>query len=154
MVTTVNGTILISIELLKKEIKMKTLVLTFGTIIAFISGSTLLSSCGSGSQKEANTSEHHKMDGQHNHDAAIMATTFACPMHPEITGKEGEKCSKCGMDLVASTSNKTSMKAMDKAAVASCPMHPEITGKEGDKCSKCGMALVIQTTDDNHQRQQ
>jgi hypothetical protein len=25
---------------------------------------------------------------------------FACPMDPEITGKEGDKCSKCGMALV------------------------------------------------------
>lgn len=24
---------------------------------------------------------------------------YACSMHPEVTGKKGEKCSKCGMDL-------------------------------------------------------
>lgn len=24
---------------------------------------------------------------------------FACPMHPEVTGKKGDKCSKCGMEL-------------------------------------------------------
>lgn len=24
---------------------------------------------------------------------------FACPMHPEVTGKEGDTCSKCGMAL-------------------------------------------------------
>ena len=24
---------------------------------------------------------------------------YACPMHPKVTGKEGDKCSKCGMDL-------------------------------------------------------
>ena len=24
---------------------------------------------------------------------------FSCSMHPEITGKKGEKCSKCGMEL-------------------------------------------------------
>jgi len=24
---------------------------------------------------------------------------YACPMHPEVTGKKGDKCSKCGMDL-------------------------------------------------------
>lgn len=24
---------------------------------------------------------------------------YACPMHPEITGKEGDTCSKCGMAL-------------------------------------------------------
>lgn len=25
--------------------------------------------------------------------------TYACPMHPEVTGMKGDKCSKCGMDL-------------------------------------------------------
>ena len=25
--------------------------------------------------------------------------TFACPMHPEVTGKEGDECPKCGMKL-------------------------------------------------------
>src|SRR5688572_10929886 len=24
---------------------------------------------------------------------------YACPMHPEVTGKEGDKCPKCGMML-------------------------------------------------------
>ena len=24
---------------------------------------------------------------------------YSCPMHPEITGKKGDKCSKCGMEL-------------------------------------------------------
>ena len=24
---------------------------------------------------------------------------YACPMHPEVTGKQGDKCSKCGMTL-------------------------------------------------------
>ena len=25
--------------------------------------------------------------------------TYACPMHPEVTGKEGDMCPKCGMKL-------------------------------------------------------
>jgi hypothetical protein len=24
---------------------------------------------------------------------------YACPMHPDITGNKGDKCSKCGMEL-------------------------------------------------------
>ncbi len=27
------------------------------------------------------------------------AMVYACPMHPEVTGKKGDKCSKCGMEL-------------------------------------------------------
>ena len=61
-------------------------------------------------------------------------TVYACPMHPEITGKAGDTCSKCGMDLEP-------VEAATDATYA-CPMHPEITGKAGDKCSKCGMDLV------------
>lgn len=26
-------------------------------------------------------------------------TNYSCPMHPEVTGEKGEKCSKCGMEL-------------------------------------------------------
>ncbi len=29
----------------------------------------------------------------------VPNAAYACPMHPEITGKMGDKCSKCGMDL-------------------------------------------------------
>ncbi|MFM2268666.1 MAG: hypothetical protein RL757_2107 [Bacteroidota bacterium] len=27
------------------------------------------------------------------------AHVFSCPMHPEVTGKEGDKCPKCSMAL-------------------------------------------------------
>lgn len=30
----------------------------------------------------------------------VASTVYACPMHPEITGKEGDSCSKCHMKLV------------------------------------------------------
>ena len=30
---------------------------------------------------------------------AEHAHVYACPMHPEVTGKEGDKCAKCGMAL-------------------------------------------------------
>lgn len=36
------------------------------------------------------------------HDSKTMGSDskmYACPMHPEVTGKKGDKCSKCGMDL-------------------------------------------------------
>jgi Heavy metal binding domain len=32
------------------------------------------------------------------------AKTHACPMHPEITGKKGDKCSECKMELTEITS--------------------------------------------------
>ena len=38
-----------------------------------------------------------KSDTTKQHDEMEMA--YACPMHPEVTGKEGDTCSKCGMKL-------------------------------------------------------
>lgn len=29
----------------------------------------------------------------------MQATTYACPMHPTVTGKKGDNCSKCGMAM-------------------------------------------------------
>ena len=31
--------------------------------------------------------------------------TYACPMHPEVTGNAGDKCPKCGMNLVKIVKN-------------------------------------------------
>lgn len=38
------------------------------------------------------TSTEVKTDTTHAH-------VYVCPMDPEVTGKEGDKCSKCGMAL-------------------------------------------------------
>jgi hypothetical protein len=44
-------------------------------------------------------------------ESKVDSKKYACPMHPEVTGKEGAKCSKCGMELTEpvtpSTSNDT-----------------------------------------------
>ena len=63
---------------------------------------------------------------------ATPEAVYACPMHPEVTGKAGDKCPKCKMDL-------EEKKAAE--AAYTCPMHPEVTGKAGDKCPKCKMDL-------------
>lgn len=65
---------------------------------------------------------------------AAPEAVFACPMHPEVTGKAGDKCPKCKMDLEE--------KKAPVEAVYACPMHPEVTGKKGDKCPKCKMDLT------------
>ena len=72
----------------------------------------------------------------HKHPAvqtAVANAAYTCPMHPEVTGKAGDSCSKCGMDLEPAKA--------DANAAYACPMHPEVTGKMGDKGPKCGMAL-------------
>jgi len=62
---------------------MKTLILS--AIIAI----TLVSCNTKTKETENNTTEA----------SATSSELFACPMHPEVTGKEGGKCIKCGMEL-------------------------------------------------------
>ena len=57
---------------------------------------------------------------------------YACPMHPEVTGEEADRCPKCGMKLLA----------VAAASSYACPMHPEVVSGTPDRCPKCGMKLV------------
>lgn len=52
--------------------------------------SMAITSCGS---KSSNA------DAEHDHAAGDHAHTYTCPMHADVTGKEGETCPKCGMKL-------------------------------------------------------
>jgi FtsP/CotA-like multicopper oxidase with cupredoxin domain len=64
------------------------------------------------------------------------ASSYRCPMHPEVTGTEPGTCSRCGMQLQA---------VRDPAPVATshaCPMHPDVTAASPETCPKCGMRLV------------
>lgn len=56
----------------------------FSILLAFALATTLsfaLTSCGGQKTEE------------------VAEAVYACPMHPEETGKEGDTCSKCGMAL-------------------------------------------------------
>ena len=63
-------------------------------------------------------------------------TSYACPMHPDVTSMEPGSCPKCGMTLTPVFA--------PSAAPASyvCPMHPEVTSSEPGTCPECGMKLV------------
>jgi FtsP/CotA-like multicopper oxidase with cupredoxin domain len=66
-------------------------------------------------------------------DEDAESSSYACPMHPEVTASEPGTCPRCGMRLIAA------------AAVASsyaCPMHPDVTASEPGTCLRCGMKLV------------
>ena len=64
---------------------------------------------------------------------AEEASSYVCPMHPEVTASEPAACPKCGMKLVP---------ASEPAGSFACPMHPEVTDTEASSCPKCGMKLV------------
>src|SRR5437868_12378564 len=65
-----------------------------------------------------------------------VASSYVCPMHPEVTASEPAKCPKCGMRLVPLSSEK--VVAMQYV----CPMHADVTATEPGKCPRCGMKLV------------
>ena len=80
---------------------MKQSVLTIAILISglFVS-SLVITSCGG--KKEQTVEENHQhMEGDTTNHQDEMAMVYACTMHPEVTGKEGDKCSKCGMKLEA-----------------------------------------------------
>src|SRR5215217_5462148 len=66
----------------------------------------------------------------------VQASSYACPMHPEVIASEQGICPKCGMILVP---------VQTEALVPSsyvCPMHPDVTASEPSTCPKRGMRLV------------
>lgn len=52
----------------------------------------LATACHSPENKPATAGEKQTDTADHEH-------TYSCPMHPEVRGKEGDKCPKCGMPL-------------------------------------------------------
>ncbi len=64
------------------------------------------------------------------------ATTYTCPMHPEVRQPGPGACPKCGMALEPAT-----VAAPAARTEYVCPMHPEIVRSEPGACPKCGMAL-------------
>lgn len=62
---------------------MKTVIIT-----AIIIGSLSLTACNNNGNKTKETASSES-----------SATQFSCPMHPEVVGNKGDKCSKCGMEL-------------------------------------------------------
>jgi len=103
---------------------------------------------------------------QHEHGQHVSAD-YSCPMHPEVTGQQGDSCPKCGMDLAAKTDKAATSKHQGKkcdscpnhgakahkdmhADTHACPMHPSVTGKKGDTCPDCGMNLTASKTASQH----
>ena len=70
----------------------------------------------------------------------IQTSSYACPMHPEVTDSKPGTCPKCGMQLVPAQTE-----SPERSAYA-CPMHPEVTDSKPGTCPKCGMTLVPSDT--------
>jgi Cu+-exporting ATPase len=67
------------------------------------------------------------------------ATTYVCPMDPEVRASEPGACPKCGMALEPE-------QPLELTRVEYvCPMHPEVVQQGPGSCPKCGMALEPRT---------
>ena len=66
----------------------------------------------------------------------IQTSSYACPMHPEVTDPKPGTCPKCGMQLVP-----VQTESPEQSAYV-CPMHPEVTDTKPGTCPKCGMQLL------------
>jgi hypothetical protein len=70
---------------------MNNLLKNYTAMIALCTAA-LIAGCNNDTRKEAATAGTTTAGVEHQH-------TWACPMHPEVTGKEGDSCPKCGMKL-------------------------------------------------------
>jgi Cu(I)/Ag(I) efflux system membrane fusion protein len=72
--------------------------------------------------------------------ASAGATTYICPMHPEVVKDGKGSCPICGMDLVPKEEAPAAPAAAHETWI--CPMHPEIVKDRKESCPICGMDLV------------
>jgi len=74
----------------------KSFLISMLVVVMMSGASALVTSCGSkGAQQEEQAQEPVEEPAA----STGEEIAYACPMHPEITGKKGDTCSKCGMDL-------------------------------------------------------
>ena len=85
--------------------KMKKII--FSTLVMAI----VLTACNS-KNKETTTPE--AASGTAQNDSQL----YACSMHPEVTGKKGDRCSKCGMELTEPVKETTEKSAEVKTTQA------------------------------------
>lgn len=71
---------------------MKKVILSLSLSTFFLfTGASVMMSCEKKANTEAETPASEEAEGEE--------MVYACPMHPEITGKKGDVCSKCEMKL-------------------------------------------------------
>lgn len=93
-------------------------------ISALFSGAAL-TACNPAQNKSTNMESHQHHEG-----------VYACPMHPEVTGNKGDKCPKCGMDLVPASNPakvEVALNTEPQAVEAGAPAKLTFTFRENGK---------------------
>jgi rRNA maturation protein Nop10 len=73
---------------MKQVLKITMTIFAISTVAVF-------AACNNSGDKKASAADTTKTEKSHEGGDHI----YACPMHPEVTGKEGDTCPKCGMKL-------------------------------------------------------
>ena len=76
----------------------------------------------------------HSEHAQHHE----IKTDHACPMHPEVTGKQGDTCPKCGMNL---TQNQAVSEQHKNCT--SCPKHKTHSHEHGETANTQDRKSVV-----------
>ncbi|MBC8153331.1 MAG: hypothetical protein H7Z72_10505 [Bacteroidetes bacterium] len=125
---------------MRNQLNINTVVLAVA-----ISSSVLVSGCNNAGKTETTTETTAvNATGTTDADEHNGEHTYACPMHPEVTGKEGDMCPKCGMKLEhndnAGKSNgktyvmnfKATPATLEAGKAALLSFTPAVKGKEGE----------------------
>lgn len=72
---------------MKQLLKLTLAIIAFSTL-------TFFAACNNSGSAKTETTDSTHTEATHQGDHV-----YACPMHPEVTGKEGDTCPKCGMKL-------------------------------------------------------
>jgi FtsP/CotA-like multicopper oxidase with cupredoxin domain len=68
-------------------------------------------------------------------DQGTTASSWTCPMHPDVVSNTPGTCPACGMKLIPGP-----------ASSWTCAMHPDVVTNEPGTCPACGMKLIPQMT--------
>jgi len=79
--------------------KKSIVLVTFLFAGLFVASLLVMSCSGKKTDQTVESGDSTSQDKQMPMDST--QTAYACPMHPEVTGKEGDTCSKCNMKLEA-----------------------------------------------------
>ena len=77
-------------------------------ILAIATTTVLLTACNNNPKVEETSTKVQPTNENTN-------ALFSCPMHPEVIGKKGEKCRKCGMELTVPVETMDNMDHIDSS---------------------------------------